>query len=63
MRPSAANSDRILRSVLLTAEEYPRPWHDAHVKTDQRLMVLDTASLYFRAFFGIPEILAATVRR
>ena len=28
------------------------------MKTDQRLMVLDTASLYFRAFFGIPEILA-----
>jgi 5'-3' exonuclease len=25
---------------------------------DQRMMVLDTASLYFRAFFGIPEILA-----
>ena len=24
----------------------------------QRMMVLDTASLYFRAFFGIPEILA-----
>jgi 5'-3' exonuclease len=29
------------------------------VKNDQRLMVLDTASLYFRAFFGVPEISAA----
>ena len=28
------------------------------MKNDHRLMVLDTASLYFRAFFGIPEILA-----
>ena len=29
------------------------------MKNDQRLMVLDTASLYFRAFFGVPEIVAA----
>ena len=28
------------------------------VQTEPRLMVLDTASLYFRAFFGVPEILA-----
>ena len=28
------------------------------MKSDDRMMVLDTASLYFRAFFGIPEILA-----
>ena len=28
------------------------------MKNDQRLMVLDTASLYFRAFFGVPEISA-----
>ena len=27
-------------------------------RTD-RLMLLDTASMYFRAFFGVPEILAA----
>ena len=26
-------------------------------RTD-RLMLLDTASMYFRAFFGVPEILA-----
>ena len=24
----------------------------------QRLMVLDSASMYFRAFFGVPEVLA-----
>ena len=29
------------------------------MKNDQRLMVLDTASLYFRAFFGVPEVLAS----
>ncbi len=28
------------------------------MKSEQRLMVLDTASLYFRAFFGVPEIKA-----
>ncbi len=28
------------------------------MKQDERLMVLDTASLYFRAFFGVPEVLA-----
>lgn len=27
--------------------------------TGSRLMVLDTASMYFRAFFGVPEVLAA----
>src|SRR5687768_11937642 len=26
--------------------------------TDQRLMLLDTASMYFRAFFGVPDIKA-----
>ena len=26
--------------------------------TEQRLMLLDTASLYFRAFFGVPEVRA-----
>ncbi len=26
--------------------------------TEQRLMVLDSASMYFRAFFGVPEVLA-----
>ncbi|HQR27528.1 MAG TPA: 5'-3' exonuclease [Nocardioides sp.] len=28
-------------------------------ETDERLMVLDTASMYFRAFYGVPEIRAA----
>eukprot|EP01032_Pedospumella_encystans_P020727 gene20728-biopygen16907 len=37
---------------------------DPHVKSDEtsrepgRLMLLDTASMYFRAFFGVPEITA-----
>jgi 5'-3' exonuclease len=47
-----------LRSVFSTAEEYRRAWHDARVSADDRMMVLDTASLYFRAFFGVPEVLA-----
>jgi len=28
------------------------------VASDERLMVLDSASMYFRAFFGVPEVLA-----
>jgi 5'-3' exonuclease len=28
------------------------------VASDKRLMVLDSASMYFRAFFGVPEVLA-----
>ena len=26
--------------------------------SDKRLMLLDTASMYFRAFYGVPEIVA-----
>ena len=33
------------------------------VASDERLMVLDSASMYFRAFFGVPEVKAATARR
>jgi 5'-3' exonuclease len=28
------------------------------VQSEQRLMILDSASMYFRAFFGVPEMLA-----
>src|ERR1700710_602928 len=28
------------------------------VASDERLMVLDSASMYFRAFFGVPEVKA-----
>jgi 5'-3' exonuclease len=33
-------------------------WQDAAVSEPGRLMLLDTASMYFRAFFGVPEYLA-----
>ena len=31
----------------------------AHVLTGHRLLLLDTASLYFRAFFGVPDSVKA----
>jgi len=39
-------------------ERLRRAWQDAAVSDPGRLMLLDTASMYFRAFFGVPEYLA-----
>src|SRR5215208_910036 len=62
IRPSAASSCTIVRSVSSTPQTLAsrRPWMRrlSPVASDKRLMVLDSASMYFRAFFGVPEVTA-----
>src|SRR5665213_1777839 len=40
------------------ADAAPRPWHTGPV-SGGKLMLLDTPSLYFRAFYGVPESVTA----
>ena len=35
------------------------PWHARGVATTEKLLALDTPSLYFRSFFGVPESVTA----
>src|SRR5439155_25770785 len=64
IRPSWARSSRIFRSVASSSDWLTADRLAAHGRiwrvTDQpgRLMLLDSASMYFRAFFGVPEIKA-----
>src|SRR3954447_5468250 len=75
MRPSSASSPRIWRSVFSTAQSLDRsvspgcpgrnvrgavPVRPTYTPgVNSRLMLLDTASLYFRAFFGVPDSVVA----
>jgi 5'-3' exonuclease len=42
---------------LVPGSDHPQPWED--LQMTKRLMLLDTASLYFRAYFGVPDSVQA----
>src|SRR3954451_9205873 len=62
IRPSAARSRTIMRSVSSTSTTLSSGATSMRrlspVASEKRLMVLDSASMYFRAFFGVPEVTA-----
>src|SRR5699024_6713900 len=56
---ASVQADACIALSVLLAVAIPR-WQDRHMaETANRLLLLDTASLYFRAFYGVPDSLRA----